>query len=199
MPSIGALILAAGQSQRMGPPNKLLLRIGDHPMIRHVVQTYRAALDGPITVVTGHEAQQVEAALTGLDVRCVFNPDYAKGQQGSVAVGLRHAPEVDLLLIGLGDQPLLAPSDIRALVDAHTHGDPAKISIPAIGEVRGNPIAIPTTLRPRLTADPQRPGCMRFTRDNPDLVQRHSLLAPGFYADVDTPKDYAALAQTETS
>ena len=198
MPSVGALILAAGQSQRMGPPNKLLLPIGDHPMIRHVVQTYRAALDGRITVVTGYEAQQVEAALKGLDVRCVFNPDHAKGQQGSVAVGLRHAPEVDLLLIGLGDQPLLTASDIRALVDAHAQGNPDKVSIPFMGEVRGNPIAIPKVLRPQLTADPQRPGCMRFTRDNPDMVQRHPLPAPGFYTDVDTPKDYAALAHAVT-
>lgn len=177
----------------MGAANKLLLPVDGRPMVRRVADQYRAALDGPITVVTGHEATDVQTALDGAGVCCVYNPEHEKGQQSSVAFGLAHAPDADVLLIGLGDQPLLQATDIRALVQAHQAADPSKISIPAMDAIRGNPIAVPHILRSRLTADRDRPGCMRFTRDNPALVQRLLLPAAGFYSDVDTPDDYAAL------
>ncbi|MEP5155183.1 nucleotidyltransferase family protein, partial [Planktotalea sp.] len=193
MHKTGALILAAGLSQRMGERNKLLLPIDGVPMVRRVVQQYRAAIEGPITVVTGHEAEAVQAVLSDLDVRCVVNPEYAKGQQTSVAFGLAQCPEVEALLIGLGDQPLLRASDIVALLDVHARLAPMQVSIPALDDIRGNPIVVPHQLRAQLTRDPERPGCMRFTRDNPDMVHRHPLTAKGFYTDVDTPDSYAAL------
>ena len=193
MHKVAAIILAAGQSQRMGDANKLLLRIDGIPMIRHVVNRYRAAINGPIIVVTGFEAGKVQKALQGVDVQCEFNPEYECGQQTSVACGLTHVPDADLLLIGLGDQPLLRTSDICALIDVHE--DENKISIPTMANRRGNPIAVPHALRARLTVNPKRPGCMSFTRDNPDLVTRHTLPAAGFYADVDTPDDYVAVSQ----
>lgn len=193
MHDVSLILLAAGQSSRMGTPNKLLLPIGAMPMIRHVALQYRAAFVGPITVVTGHDAEAVTAAIADIDVKCVFNPDHARGQQGSVAVGLKTAPDSALLLIGLGDQPLLKPEDIQTLIAAHKEADPSKVSIPERRGVRGNPIIVPQELRPQLTANRERPGCMRFTRENPNLVQRHSLMADGFYADIDTPQEYAAL------
>lgn len=192
-----AIILAAGLSRRMGAQNKLLFPIGGTPMLRHVVSQYLGALDGPITVVTGHEATRVESALHGLNVTCVYHADFAAGQQSSVAFGLQHCPPADVVLIGLADQPLLNSADITLLLDAYHGADSGKISIPVMGDRRGNPIIVPDVLRPQLTANPDRPGCMRFTRDNPDLVQRHSLSALGYYTDVDTPEAYAQLPQEE--
>ena len=195
MPEVAAIVLAAGRSRRMGAANKLLLPVEGVPMIRHVVDQYRAALDGSVTVVLGHEAERVGAALRGSGAVCVFNPDHDAGQQASVACGLADAPEVDLLLIGLGDQPVLQARDIRDLVAAHGAG--MRISIPVRGDRRGNPIVVPRILRARLLADPERPGCMRFTRAHPELVERHALEAAGFYADVDTPEDYAAVVPAQ--
>ena len=192
---VSAIILAAGQSRRMGAANKLLLEVGGAAMIRHVVTQYRNAIDGPITAVLGYEADKVQAALEGTGTRCVFNPDHTNGQQTSIACGLAHAPEAELLLIGLGDQPLLKAADIRDLISAHR--DQTKISLPVCDDQRGNPIAVPHALRAQLTANPERPGCMRFTREHPERVQRHTLPAAGFYADIDTPEDYASLTQNE--
>lgn len=197
MDKAAAIILAAGLSRRMGARNKLLLPIGTVPMVRHVVQQYLDAVDGPIIVVTGHEAPQVEQALDGLDVTCVFHENFAEGQQSSVAFGLHHCPQTDVVLIGLGDQPYLRSEDLTRLMQAHFAAGNRKVSIPFMGERRGNPIVIPQVLRPRLTENTDRPGCMRFTRDNPDLVQRHPLDAPGFYQDVDTPEAYAQLQKEE--
>lgn len=194
MPSSTGILLAAGLSRRMGGRNKLLAPVAGRPMVRHVARVYLAALDGPLTVVTGHEATAVRAALAGLAVRFAHNERFARGQPGSVAAGLAAAAPADHLLIGLGDQPLLRPDDLAALIAAHRAGDPGKITIPRRDGARGNPILVPSQRRADLTSDPARPGCMRFTRDHPEHVQFADLPAPGFYADVDTPADYAALS-----
>lgn len=188
-----AIILAAGLSRRMGSKNKLLLPVNGVPMIRHVVERYCQAVDGDVLVVTGHDAAAVTCALTGTRAKIVLNQHYAQGQFTSVASGLRHAEPAKTLLIGLGDQALIETRDIADLLAAHRAADPSKISIPVWEEARGNPIVVPQSLRARLLDDPDRPGCKKFTRTRPDLVQHLPLAARGFYVDVDTPEAYAAL------
>jgi molybdenum cofactor cytidylyltransferase len=92
MDSFGAIILAAGLSRRMEDRNKLLLPIHGKPMIQHVVETYIAALNGQICVVTGFESDKIKAALDGLPIQFVHNADFEAGQPFSVRAGLlRHA------------------------------------------------------------------------------------------------------------
>lgn len=191
MRDVTAIILAAGLSQRMGARNKLLLPIGAVPLIRHMVDVYSAV--ARVLVVTGHQASQVTATLDGSAAATTFNPDYANGQQTSVTCGLRAVSAAGTILIGLGDQPHLTARDLRALLAAHAAADQQKISIPAVDQVRGNPIVVPGPLRARLLADPRSPGCKSFTRANPDQVQFHPLTSQGFYADIDTPEAYDAL------
>lgn len=193
MREVTAIILAAGLSRRMGNRNKLLLPINGIPMIRHVVEIYSSVTTHPVLVVTGHEAEQVAAAVAQSSAITVFNPHYAQGQQTSVATGLRAAERGSDLLIGLGDQPLLTRKDLLDLLDSHIAANADRISIPVRGEDRGNPIVIPAALRARLLADPHSPGCKKFTRANPEHVQFHALAAPGFFTDVDTPEAYASL------
>ena len=198
MGSVAAILLAAGLSRRMGVQNKLLLPVAGKPMVRHLAETYLSVLTTPLTVVTGHEADAVRNALAGLSIEFAHNKDFAAGQPGSVVAGLTMAPCADLLLIGLADQPRLTPENLMQLVQWHLTNDPMKITVPKRGINRGNPIVVPHVLRLRLTENPERPGCMRLTRDEPDLVQFAPLPADGFYADVDTPGDYAALTQIDT-
>lgn len=197
MSEVTAIILAAGLSRRMGPRNKLLLPINGVPMIRHMVDTYRMVTDGPVWVVTGHDADAVTACLVNCDVRLVHNPNYADGQQTSVACGLRALTQADQILIGLGDQPALTQRDLRRLLNTHKAADSGRISIPLLDGQRGNPIIVPWRLRDRLLSDPKSPGCKSFTRTHPDDVQFHTLPSPGFYEDVDTPDAYAALGAAE--
>lgn len=193
MNDVAAILLAAGLSCRMGAQNKLLLPVAGKPMVRHLAEIYLSILTTPLTVVTGYQAGDVVAALSGLPVVFAHNDNFAEGQTGSVATGLEAAPDAALLLIALADQPHLTPDDLMQLVQWHRSNDPEKITVPKLGAHRGNPILVPGSLRPRLTEDPNCPGCMRFTRDNPDLVQFAPLTAHGFYADVDTPEEYATL------
>lgn len=198
MDKVGAVILAAGLSRRMGERNKLLLPIAGKPMIRHVVETYLAVVDGDVCVVTGFEAERIEAALAGLPVRLVHNAQFEQGQPFSVRAGLMAEPLVDHLLIGLGDQPQLTQDDLRALIAAHMPADVTKITVPFHGDQRGNPIIVPAPMHPQLLADKTNPGCANFTRSNPDQIQRLAMPQPGFYADIDTPAAFTAFQQTTT-
>lgn len=193
MCDVQAILLAAGQSRRMGARNKLLLPFNGVPMIRHMVRTYQSVTGRPVLVVTGHDADAVTSALDNIPAKIVFNPDFAGGQQTSVGCGLRAATSTQTVMIALGDQPLLSSADIHALLSAHRGADPHKISIPQHAGRRGNPIVIPNNLVARILRDPHAPGCKKFTHAHPEHVQFHSLPQAGFYADIDTPADYAAL------
>ena len=83
MGDVTAIILAAGLSRRMGERNKLLLPIGEAPMIRHMVNVYRAATGGRVVVVTGHQADKIDSALSGSGAETFSNADFAQGQPTS--------------------------------------------------------------------------------------------------------------------
>ncbi|MCF2905101.1 nucleotidyltransferase family protein [Octadecabacter sp. CECT 8868] len=198
MDSFGAIILAAGLSRRMGDRNKLLLPIHGKPMIRHVVETYLSVVGEQVWVVTGYENERIEAALHGLDVRIVHNENFEDGQPFSVRTGLLEARGADHYLIGLGDQPDLTGGDLRALIAAHLAGDLLKISIPYHGTTRGNPIIVPAAMQARLLADQANPGCGKFTRDHPELVQHYPMTQSGFFNDIDTPAAFDVFNQSTT-
>src|SRR5216110_798821 len=86
--NITAIVLAAGRSTRMGLANKLLADIGGRPMVRRVVEAALASRARPVLVVTGHQAASVKAALAGLEVAIVDNPDYAVGLSSSLKAGI---------------------------------------------------------------------------------------------------------------
>ena len=91
-PRIAALVLAAGESRRMGGPNKLLATIEKKPLVRIAAEAARASRAASVTVVTGSRAGEVEAALAGLDVKLVHNPDYAQGLSTSLKAGIAALP-----------------------------------------------------------------------------------------------------------
>ncbi|GAB5468062.1 MAG: hypothetical protein Kilf2KO_10920 [Rhodospirillales bacterium] len=188
-----ALVLAAGLSRRMGGVNKLLIPLGSQPMIRICAAAYLELCDGPVTLVTGHQAGEVRAALDGLPLSFVHNPDYASGQASSVAVGLRAAPEARATFVALGDQPRLTAEALRGLLAAHLGSDETRITLPWRGQARGNPLIVPQALMALLLADEQNPGCRKFTRDNPDRVNPVATDNPAFFADVDSPQDLLTL------
>ncbi|MEM6758471.1 MAG: nucleotidyltransferase family protein [Pseudomonadota bacterium] len=195
MAEVATILLAAGLSRRMGARNKLLLPIGDVPMIAHMVRTYLTATCGPLLLVTGHDADRVAAAVAGLGVRIVHNPDYASGQASSVACGLDALGLCDAVLIGLGDQPHLTGDNLSALMAAHQASGGRRVSIPTHNGQRGNPILVPRAIVPEMLADPHAPGCQRFTRTHANRIEMHDLPAPGFFRDIDTPADYAPFAE----
>ena len=108
------LLLAAGQSTRMGLENKLLVEFVGKPLVRHVAETMIAAGLDDMTVVIGYQADEVAAALVGLPVHLLFNPDFAAGQGHSVAAGVSALDgAVTDALIALGDMPLISAETVK--------------------------------------------------------------------------------------
>jgi molybdenum cofactor cytidylyltransferase len=140
-PSIGAIVLAAGQSRRMGSVNKLLETVGDAPMVRRVVQNVLASDVAETVVVLGHEAERVREALAGLDVRFVVNADYAQGLSTSLKAGLEALAESrDGAIVCLGDMPLVAPRHVDRLIAAFDPVEGRGICVPVVEGKRGNPV-----------------------------------------------------------
>ncbi|MDF1606872.1 nucleotidyltransferase family protein [Hoeflea sp. YIM 152468] len=189
MYNTAAIVLAAGLSRRMGTVNKLLVDIRGTPMIRATVSACAAVCDAPVTVVTGYQAAEIEQALAGLTIELVHNPEFASGQASSVVKGLNAAPEAKTTLVVLGDQPLLDGGALERLLQAHRASDQTRITLPVNGDDRGNPLVIPLALKAALLADKTDPGCRKFTRDNPGMVNPVPFQDPAYFTDLDTPDD----------
>ena len=150
---VAGIILAAGASRRMGSVNKLLASIAGKPLVRHAVESFVATSLSPIIVVVGYESDKVAAALEGLPVQLVFNPDHATGQGSSVGVGVEALDNnVTDAMIGLGDMPLLASTLLDSLIHTHIGHDEraCNITIPVFEGQRGNPVLWGKTFFPEL-------------------------------------------------
>lgn len=139
-PRIGALVLAAGKSSRMGGPNKLLALLDGKPVVRHVVEAALAADLAEIAVVYGHMHDRVQGTLADLPVMSAYNPDFADGMASSIRTGMNAlSPELDGVLILLGDMPRVTADDIVAL--KRTMAETGKgIVIATANGKRGNPV-----------------------------------------------------------
>jgi molybdenum cofactor cytidylyltransferase len=138
---ISALVLAAGQSRRMGGPNKLLMDVDGRALVRKTVETILTAGIDDIVVVTGHQESDVRSALSGTAVRFVTNPDFADGLSTSLRAGLGALPEsCEAALVCLGDMPLLEPEHIQRLAAGFDAKDNRLIGVPTHNGKRGNPV-----------------------------------------------------------
>jgi molybdenum cofactor cytidylyltransferase len=157
-PSTAAIILAAGSSSRMGAGrHKLLLPLGDRPVLAHVIEATLASQAAPIIVVLGHQAEQVRACIalyiTYRTITVIENNDYTKGMSTSIHAGVRallsREDVPDSVLIILGDQPLMTAQIIDALIAARrTTGQ--RIIAPLYNGRRGNPVLFDASLFPEL-------------------------------------------------
>jgi molybdenum cofactor cytidylyltransferase len=196
-PRVAALLLAAGQSRRMGTLNKLLIGIDGKPMVRHVAEAVAASQAAPVVVVTGHEQERVAAALAGLAVRFVHNPDYAQGLSTSVKRGLAAVPaEVDGAVVCLGDMPLVSAAAIDRLIGAFNPVEGRAICVPTRRGKRGNPVLLARQLFPELAAVSGDIGARDLVTAHPELVAEVEMESDGVLTDIDTPQALAKLAAT---
>ncbi len=189
-PRIAAVVLAAGMSRRMGDGNKLLADVDGVPMIARVVETLRRSRVQPIVVVTGHDAAAVEAALAGLPVRVVHNPDYARGLSASLRAGLQSlAPDRDGVLVMLGDMPWVASSTIEALLDAFEANGVGSICVPTYDRKRGNPVLWPRRHVDEMKALAGDVGARHLLAQYDDEVCEVEVDDAGVLRDVDVTED----------
>ena len=198
VPRVAALVLAAGQSRRMGTLNKLLIGIDGKPMIRHVAEAVQGSRARPIVVVTGHQRDKVEAALSGLGVaNFIFNPDYAQGLSTSLKRGLAGLPAgTDGAVVCLGDMPKVAAGEIDLLIAAFNPLEGRAICVPTRHGKRGNPVLLASRLFPEISSVSGDVGARDLIAAHPELVVEVEMAGDGILTDIDTPQALARLAGT---
>jgi molybdenum cofactor cytidylyltransferase len=190
---IGALILAAGLSSRMGKA-KMLLPWGDSTVIRHVVNSYIFAGVTEIVVVTGGNRYDIEKQLHDTAVRLVFNPLYENGEMlDSIKTGIRTFPEnIQSVLIAPGDHPAIGRDEITAVMDGYMESKSALV-VPSHKMRRGHPWAVARSMWPELL-NLEAPETLRdFLRKNSNLIHYVEINNPSILMDMDTPDDYERL------
>ncbi|HEX2215342.1 MAG TPA: molybdopterin-binding/glycosyltransferase family 2 protein [Xanthobacteraceae bacterium] len=194
---VAAIVLAAGQSRRMGGPNKLLAEIGGKPLVRRVTEQALASHAAPVVVVTGHQRERVEAALSGLAVRLVHNPDFDDGLSTSLKAGIAALPEDrDGAIICLGDMPGVDAALINRLTAAFDPERGALIVVPTFGGKRGNPVVWARRFFAELGALQGDVGARHLIGTHADAVTEVPVESRSVLADIDTPAALAA-AQAE--
>jgi len=151
--SVAAIILAAGRARRfqVGPDDsKLLATLAGKALVRHVAEAALHSRARPIFVVTGHAADKVEAALEGLDLTLVHNPDPDAGLSQSLALGLKSLPrETSGAIVLLADMPLVSADLIDRLIAAFASAanEPQAV-VPVHAGRRGNPVLLGRNIFP---------------------------------------------------
>jgi molybdenum cofactor cytidylyltransferase len=182
---VTGVVLAAGASSRMGQ-HKLLLPLDGEPLVRRVAREVRDAGFDDVLVVAGCEHARVVAALEGLGVRHVVNPDFATGMGSSFRTAVGALAGAAAAMFALADQPLLGAADYRRLLDAH-HATPGGIVSVRYGEVTAPPHLFARSFFPELAVleHGARPVLQRHAADMVVLQ-----FPPELLLDVDTPEDY---------
>ena len=194
-PRVAAVVLAAGQSRRMGEVNKLLADIDGAPMVARVVDTILATRARPVVVVIGHEEARVRAALAGRDVVFVHNPEHAEGMSTSLRAGLgRLGADVDGALVCLADMPRVRPTHLEALVGAFDPENGRAICVPTWEGRRGNPVLFATRYFAEMRLVQGDVGARALLERHAGALWQVPMDDRGVTLDVDTPEALDALS-----
>ncbi len=193
-PRIAALLLAAGQSRRMGGSNKLLAEIDGTPMVVRIAQRLLSSHARPIIAVLGNQADSVDAALGKLPVERVRNPAFAEGLSTSLKRGLAALmPECDGVIVCLGDMPLVTGRDLDRLIAAFNPLEGRAIIVPTRRGKRGNPVLWARRFFPEMAELAGDVGAKHLIGEHAELVCEVEMDSDGVLVDVDTPDALAAL------
>lgn len=187
---ISAVVLAAGLSERFGTDNKLLQIIDGQSIIRRTAHLANEAGFGEIVVVTGHNADAVEAEIAGLSVTTVRNATPKAGMGTSLAAGanaVRSLP--DAVIIMLGDMPFMSVDTLKKISAAHAPSEGRDIVVPVYDGRRGHPVLFGAKYMPQLCALTGDTGARTILRNYPERVRAVDVDDPGIHHDIDTPED----------
>src|SRR5512133_3851154 len=165
---IAGVLLAAGGARRFGS-QKLVAPLDGVPLVRHAALALGRSTD-TLVIVIGHEAHAVRDALADVDGSIVENPDWSQGLSSSLRCGIAAlGPDVDAIVVALGDQPRIDPLVVRSLVDCWRASAMPIVSARYRGQ-RGHPVLFDRTVFPRLNALRGDVGARTMFEQSPEQI-----------------------------
>jgi len=192
---ISAIILAAGESKRMGVP-KMLLQWGETTVLEHVISVFAKTGIKDILIITGAHKVEIEKVIskskTHHPVRSVFNENFSDGEMlSSIQCGIQELSDqaVGAAVIGLGDQPQVQKETVRSILNIHQSNENL-IIVPSFEMKRGHPWLIPRRFWKDIL-DMKPPLTLRdFLALRAALIHYVIINNPSILTDLDTPQDY---------
>ena len=188
---LGAIVLAAGGSSRMGT-SKQLLQVGGISLVARAVDAALGSGAAPVAVVLGANAEKVHAEVAGRPILAAHNPDWATGIASSIRVGiaalLGAEPALDAVVVAPCDQPALSSGVISRLADIHR--STGQVAAARYDGRNGAPAVFGRDHFSALSSLSGDEGARRILNSDPGRVA--SLDLPALGADLDTPADFAA-------
>jgi molybdenum cofactor cytidylyltransferase len=187
---ISAIILAAGQSKRMGQ-QKMLMPWGQANVIDQVVSVLFDAGVNDIHMVTGGSQAELKETLKDYQIAYLFNKEFANGEMlMSVQVGLKGLDDKsEAALIVLGDQPQIEPQIVRAIVEEYTSSH-SKIIVPSYEMHRGHPWLVDKIFWEEILKLIPPFTMQNFLNSHPDDIDYIEVETPSIIQDLDTQTDY---------
>ena len=185
--SVAGIILAAGESRRMGFP-KALLRYRDETFLDTLIGHFALRCD-PVIVVLGAQAVRIREAARR-PATFVVNPDYQRGQTTSMQCGLRAVPDAaEGVLFTLVDHPAVAPATLDALLSVPR----PIVRVPRCHGRRGHPIWFGRELIAEFLQLPENGAARDIVRNHAPHTEFLDVDDAGILADIDDPEAYSRL------
>lgn len=194
---IAAVLLAAGESRRMGD-FKQLLRLGDKTFVEHCIDSLLASMVDQVIVVTGHREAEVRRAIANRPVDIVHNAEYKSGMATSIKSGVGFASDrAGACVISLVDQPRIDTAVIDCLIQAYNDGSSDRsnslIVLPTYGDKTGHPILLDLVLREEILAMDPEAGLRQVVLAHSGAIRRVPVSSARILEDCDVPEDYERL------
>lgn len=186
---IGAVVMAAGRSKRMGRP-KMDLPWGETTVIGQVVSVLQLSGVQDVIVVTGGNRETVELALEGLMLHTIHNPEYANGEMTkTLQVGLSAmGKDIEAALVVLGDQPQIEQSVVNTIISAYQQGQ--RLVVPSYQMRRGHPWLVDRSFWDGLMGLRPPETLRDFLNIHSSKIHYVNVDTPSIVQDLDTPGDY---------
>ncbi|MFO7773136.1 MAG: molybdenum cofactor cytidylyltransferase [Dehalococcoidia bacterium] len=186
---ISAILLAAGQSKRMGML-KQLMALGQSTIVEQAVDNLLGSAVDEVIVVVGYKHDDVITAIGARPVKLVLNPDYEQGMSTSIIAGLKMVrSRVQAVMIALGDQPLVDSQTINRLIEELSNHDKG-IVVPTYQGSRGHPIIFAIKYKQELLKLKGDVGGRQIIKAHAGDVLEVAVASEGVVADFDTTNDY---------
>lgn len=189
MGSIWAIILAAGESKRMGFP-KMLLPINGRTMVENVILNVIGSDVDHTMVVLGADSGLLTDMISKYSVKYCHNDNYKEGMFSSVKCGLKYLPsDFEAVLIFQGDQPLITPKVINRVIESYRNSDNG-IIIPVYEKKRGHPLLINRNYMDKIDQLDSSEGLRSLAYKFSEDVLEVETNDPGILRDFDTYEEY---------